>query len=111
MVVQMSKALGALLRTSFELSTAKPDGPAQSLPLHRAVLDAVIARAPARAERAILVLIDGASRDIDDVVAARRALPSLSRPAPMLRGRGAGPSVQALSSDAVPSLIRGPSGP
>jgi DNA-binding FadR family transcriptional regulator len=111
MVVQMSKALGALLRTSFELSTAKPDGPAQSLPLHRAVLDAVIARAPARAERAILVLIDGASRDIDDVIAARRALPSLSRPAPMLRGRGAGPPVQALSSDAVPSLIRGPAGP
>ena len=39
MVVQMSKALGALLRTSFEISTAKPDGPAQSLPLHRAVLE------------------------------------------------------------------------
>ncbi|HMU16201.1 MAG TPA: FCD domain-containing protein, partial [Thauera aminoaromatica] len=60
MVVQMSKALGALLRTSFELSTAKPDGPAKSLPLHRAVLDAVIARNPAKAEKAILVLIDGA---------------------------------------------------
>ena len=46
MMVQMSKALGALLRTSFEISTSRPDGPASSLPLHRAVLDAVIARKP-----------------------------------------------------------------
>ena len=54
MVVQMSKALGALLRTSFEISTSRPDGPASSsLPLHRAVLDAVIARSPQKAEREI----------------------------------------------------------
>ena len=39
MVVQMSKAIGALLRTSFEISTSRPDGPASSLPLHRAVLE------------------------------------------------------------------------
>jgi DNA-binding FadR family transcriptional regulator len=65
MVIHMSKALGALLRTAFELSTMRPDGPSHSLPLHRAVLDAVIARAPAKAERAILVLIDGAGEDID----------------------------------------------
>lgn len=81
MVVQMSKALGALLRTSFELSTAKPDGPAQSLPLHRAVLDAVVARNPAKAEKAILVLIDGAADDIEQVLASRRKLPSLALPA------------------------------
>ena len=111
MVVQMSKALGALLRTSFELSTAKPDGPALSLPLHRAVLDAVIARSPARAERAILVLIDGASRDIDDVVAARRALPSLSRPAPLLRGRGAADVLPGRLSEPELSIPPGPSGP
>jgi DNA-binding FadR family transcriptional regulator len=80
MVVQMSKALGALLRTSFELSTAKPDGPAQSLPLHRAVLDAVIARNPTKAEKAILVLIDGAADDIEQVLASRRQLPSLALP-------------------------------
>jgi DNA-binding FadR family transcriptional regulator len=77
MLVQMSKALGALLRTSFELSTAKQDGPAQSLPLHRAVLDAVIARNPDAAERAALVLIDGAYADMQEVLASRRALPSL----------------------------------
>ena len=87
MVVQMSKALGALLRTSFEISTSRPDGPAQSLPLHRAVLDAVIARNPAKAERAILVLIDGAADDIEQVLASRRKLPSLSLPAQRLAPR------------------------
>ena len=93
MVVQMSKALGALLRTSFEISTSRPDGPSQSLPLHRAVLDAVIARAPARAERAILVLIDGAAEDIEQVLVTRKRLPSLAQPAPQLKGRGPALSV------------------
>ena len=78
MMVQMSKALGALLRTSFEISTARPDGPAASLPLHRAVLDAVIARNPGKAERACLVLIDGAQEDTEAVLAWRRQLPSLN---------------------------------
>ncbi len=89
MVVQMSKALGALLRTSFEISTSRPDGPASSLPLHRAVLDAVIARAPAAAEGACLVLIDSAQEDIEQVLASRRKLPSLSTPAPRLKARRA----------------------
>jgi DNA-binding FadR family transcriptional regulator len=87
MVVQMSKALGALLRTSFEISTSRPDGPASSLPLHRAVLDAVIARSPLKAERACLVLIDGARNDIEAVLASRRKLPSLAAPAKALRRR------------------------
>jgi len=87
MVAQMSKALGALLRTSFEISTTKPDGPAHSLPLHRAVLDAVIARLPQKAERASLVLIDGAQEDIELVLASRRKLPSLRAPAPRLKAR------------------------
>src|SRR5512133_3276289 len=60
MMVQMSKALSALLRTSFEISTTRTDGPKLSLPMHRAVLDAVAAHNPAKAEKAILVLIDGA---------------------------------------------------
>lgn len=89
MVIQMSKALGTLLRTSFEISTSKPDGPAQSLPLHRAVLEAVVSRDPERAERAILVLIDGAAQDIDQVLVSRRKLPSLAEPAPWLKGRDA----------------------
>jgi DNA-binding FadR family transcriptional regulator len=85
MLVQMSKALSALLRTSFEISTSRKDGPRNSLHLHRAVLDAVIARNPARAERAIQVLIDGAHDDIELVLASRRRLPKLNQPASMLR--------------------------
>ena len=87
MVVQMSKALGALLRTSFEISTSRPDGPASSLPLHRAVLDAVIARAPQKAERAALVLIESAREDIEEVLSTRRKLPAVDLPAVRLRGR------------------------
>lgn len=87
MVAQMSKALGALLRTSFEISTSRSDGPAQSLPLHRAVLDAVIARSPPKAEHAIIVLIDGANDDIEAVLATRRKLPSLGLPPLLLKRR------------------------
>src|SRR5262245_37995371 len=79
MMVQMSKAIGALLRTSFEVSTTLLDGPASSLPLHRAVLDAVIAHKPDQAERAILKLIDSARDDIDQVLASGRRLPWLRR--------------------------------
>jgi DNA-binding FadR family transcriptional regulator len=89
MVVQMSKALSALLRTSFEISTSKPHGPATSLPLHRAVLDGVIARNPARAEKAALVLIDSARDDIEAVLASRRRLPDVAQPAQRLKGRRA----------------------
>lgn len=87
MMVQMSKAIGALLRTSFEISTSQPAGPGPSLPLHRAVLDAVIARDPQEAERASLALIDGARDDIERVLASRRRLPSLAAPARRLKGR------------------------
>jgi DNA-binding FadR family transcriptional regulator len=87
MMVQMSKAIGALLRTSFEISTSRPDGPTLSLPLHRAVLDAVIARAPQKAERACLALIDSAREDIEQVLASRRKLPSLNAPAQRLKAR------------------------
>lgn len=85
MLVQMSKALSALLRTSFEISTIRKDGPKRSLPLHRAVLDAVIARNPVKAEKAILVLIDGAHEDIELVLGSRRRLPKLSNPAKQLK--------------------------
>lgn len=85
MLAQMSKALSALLRTSFEISTTRKDGPRNSLPLHRAVLDAVIAHNPAKAEKAILVLIDGAREDIEEVLARRKRLPRLNTPAPLLK--------------------------
>ena len=90
MVAQMGKALGALLRTSFEISTTRPDGPALSLPLHRAVLDAIAARSAPKAERAIIMLIDGANEDIEEVLmSSRRKLPSLGLPAPQLKKRSA----------------------
>ena len=71
MMVQMSKALAALLRTSFEVSTTQPGRAADSLPLHRAILDAVIARNPQGAERASLTLIDSARDDIEAALVAR----------------------------------------
>ncbi len=87
MVVQMSKAFGALLRTSFEVSTARSDGAARSLPLHRAVLDAVIARSPAKAERAILVLIAGAHDDIEAVLKSGQPLPVIGKAPTRLQPR------------------------
>ena len=40
---------------------------------------------PQRAETAILVLIDGAREDIEEVLASRRRLPKLNEHAPLLR--------------------------
>lgn len=85
MLLQMSKALSALLRTSVEISTSIKDGPRSSLPMHKAVLDAVVAREPAKAEKAIQKLIDGARDDIDHVLAHRKKLPKLGKPAPQLK--------------------------
>ena len=89
MLVQMSKALSALLRTSFEISTSRAQGPSHSRPLHRAVLDAVTQRRPADAERAIVELIDGAAEDIEHVLATRGELPSLALPPKPLAARSA----------------------
>lgn len=97
MFEQMGKALGALLRVAVEISTSKDNGPASSLHLHRAVLDAIIARDSQAAERASLALIDGARADMDGVLASRRKLPSVSVPPQRLqaatpaRGRRASP--------------------
>lgn len=88
MLMQMSKALAAVLRVSFELSTLDPRRAGRSLPQHRAVLDAVIARDPAKGERAIRVLIEDAGREIERVIASRRKLPSVSAPARRLAARG-----------------------
>lgn len=85
LLIHMSKALGALLRTSFELSSSRKGATARSLPLHREVLDAVIAHDPVRAEKAVLVLIDGAQQDIEEVLISRRRLPRLGDPATALK--------------------------
>ncbi len=75
MLEKMDQALGALLRTSFEISTVKKNGPRDSLSMHRAVLDAVIARTPDQAEDAILLLINDAHKDMAQVLKSRRDLP------------------------------------
>ncbi len=93
MLVLMSKALSALLRTSFEISTSRPNGAANSLHLHRAILDAVIASEPARAEKACLELIDSAAEDIAEVLGSRRKLPSVGLPAKPLPGPA--PAIEA----------------
>ena len=85
MLIQMSRALGALLRTSFEISTRRKDGPRSSLPMHRAVLDAVIAHDQDAAEKAVRLLIDSAKLDIEQVLVSRRRLPTLSNPASLLK--------------------------
>jgi DNA-binding FadR family transcriptional regulator len=75
MLAQMSEVLSALLRTSFEISTRKDNGPASSLSMHREVLEAVTARQPERAEQGIVRLIDSARQDIDDVLSSSVATP------------------------------------
>ena len=94
LLVQMSDALGALLKVAFAISTARQDGPAQSLPMHRAVLDAVIARDGPRAEKASRKLIDSARDDIEAVMSSRRKLPSVVLPAAPLVARTATRSVK-----------------
>ncbi len=81
MLEKMDQALGALLRTSFEISTVKKDGPRDSLPMHRAVLDAVIAHDADLAEDAILLLINDAHKDMAQVLRARRRTPTTHRSA------------------------------
>ncbi|MBL8327397.1 MAG: FadR family transcriptional regulator [Rubrivivax sp.] len=105
MVEQMGKALGALLRVAFEISTSRANGPATSLPLHRAVLDAIIARDPAAAERAALHLIDSARDDMERVLASRRKLPSVATPAQRLR-----PVAGAASQGAAVAAAAGSAG-
>jgi DNA-binding FadR family transcriptional regulator len=88
LLVQMSKALSALLRTAFEIATARPQLAAASLPLHRAMLDAVIARSPVRAERATRRLINSAREDIAAVLAANKMQ---KPPTPSRRRKGPPP--------------------
>jgi DNA-binding FadR family transcriptional regulator len=104
LMAQMSEALAALLRASFEVSTTQPGRAAGSLPLHREILDAVIARDAAGAERASQQLIDSARSDIE---AALRVLRRGARPAAPSRA----PSAQPNGSPAPPARPRGAPAP
>jgi GntR family transcriptional regulator, galactonate operon transcriptional repressor len=72
-VRQMQDAMAALLRVSFEVITKKPGGPAHSLPLHEAVCEAIERGDAPAAERAALILIDGAEEDLRELVPMRTA--------------------------------------
>ena len=67
--------------------TTKPGGPAHSLPLHEAVCIAIEQGNADAAERATLVLIDGAEEDLRELIPARqsvaRAVPLPSSAAPV----------------------------
>jgi GntR family transcriptional regulator, galactonate operon transcriptional repressor len=70
-VRQMQDAMAALLRVSFDVITTKPGGPAHSLPLHEAVCEAIERGDADAAERAVLILIDGAEEDLRELVPVR----------------------------------------
>lgn len=73
---QMQDAMAALLRVNFEVITTKPGGPAHSLPLHEAVCEAIEQGDADAAERAALVLIDGAEDDMRELVDMRDTAPT-----------------------------------
>jgi DNA-binding FadR family transcriptional regulator len=79
-VRQMQEAMAALLRVSFDVITKKPGGPAHSLPLHEAVCEAIERGDVGGAEKAALILIDGAEEDLRELVPVR---PSEVRNAPV----------------------------
>ena len=70
-VRQMQDAMAALLRVNFEVITQKPGGPANSLPLHEAVCEAIERGDADSAERAALALISEAEIDLNELVPAR----------------------------------------
>jgi len=70
------------------------------------VLDAVIARNPSDAEQAILVLIDGAHQDIEQVLASRHRLPRLGRPALQLKAAAPTRPEQIFPSTTTKETLR-----
>ena len=68
--------VGAAWRMSFELSTRQPGEPRKSLPLHRAVLDQIWARDPARARQAMTALLDITECNILRALAQMQPQPS-----------------------------------
>ena len=68
-------ALAALietaLTTSFRLTSDNPAGQRHSLPLHRAIVDAIAAADPATARAATLALLESAEADVHDAATAR----------------------------------------
>ena len=57
--------IGAVLKVSFALSARRRTAAVQSLPGHRAILDAIKAGDPARARAVLETVIDNAAREIE----------------------------------------------
>lgn len=70
-VRQMQDAMSALLRVNFEVITKKPGGPASSLKLHENLCIAIEQGDPKAAEKAALILIDGAEEDLRELLPVR----------------------------------------
>ncbi len=73
-VAGMVPAFSALLSVSFRLSVTSLAGARASLPAHRRVLDAIAARAPARAEAAMVALIERTRDELGAPRGRRRAV-------------------------------------
>ena len=76
-IEQMVPALGALLAVCFEVSAADPDELRRTLPIHKDLADAIVARDPGRSVWACMTLIDTAAlaikRYYPDVMAGKAA--------------------------------------
>jgi GntR family transcriptional regulator, galactonate operon transcriptional repressor len=83
-VRQMQEALSAMLRTSFDIVSQKPGGPAQSLPMHESVCAAIERGDAAVAEQAAIHLIEHAEQDLREQLATRNAR---ARPGPKSSAR------------------------
>ncbi|HTO81805.1 MAG TPA: FCD domain-containing protein [Methylomirabilota bacterium] len=82
MLRSLATVVDTALSLSLRLSIDNPRGQRYSLPLHKAVLDAIAGRAAARARQAMLRLIEDAERDVRRVMRRRgsTARGSASRP-------------------------------
>jgi DNA-binding FadR family transcriptional regulator len=67
--ISLRPMIESVLRVSFRLSVHEPEAVIEALPLHRAVLDAILARDPGASERAMRHLIGGAREDIERYLA------------------------------------------
>jgi DNA-binding FadR family transcriptional regulator len=96
-VEQLQAVLATALRIGFERVAETPGGPASSLPMHRAVCDAIGRGDADAAERAALVLIDRADADLKARLRETPTRPTTAgrmRPAPR------------ISRDAAPRAAR-----
>jgi DNA-binding FadR family transcriptional regulator len=64
-IAGMAPVFSALLSVSFRLSVRSLENARASLPAHRRVLDAIVARAPGKAQAAMLALIESARADLE----------------------------------------------